>query len=282
MAVSIQTFADTDLEISDSILQSAFQRSESWRSDLQLFRQLQPDGIFLAHQQGIPAGMVAAILYSRCAYVGLMGVRQEFQKQGAGSTLMRHLLAWLDQQGVQQVLLDASPMGQPLYEKFDFVAGNYVYVLQRRNDLPTLQRPIEARFITPQDLDLVTAIDAQVFGADRSKLLQALIKIYPERAFVIRGDYGRIGGYLIAQEKRIGPWVMEDPEKGELLLRAALSLPFRVPVSAVVPGENPEAIALLQRHRFETRRVNRHMMRGLIEPAGRREKVYTQASLSLG
>jgi GNAT superfamily N-acetyltransferase len=211
-----------------------------------------------------------------------MGVRREFQKQGTGLALMRHLLAWLDQQGVQQVLLDASPVGQPLYEKLGFVAGESVYVLQRQAGLPAIPCPSEVQFIMPQDLGLITAIDKPVFGADRSQLLQALRKIYPERAFLLRDIQGRIGGYLFAQEKRIGPWVMEDAAGGELLLRAALSLPFRRPVSAVVPGENPEAIALLQRYGFELVRVNRHMMRGSIGPVGRREKVYTQASLSLG
>jgi len=94
--------------------QSAFRRSESWQNDLQLFCELQPDGIFLACQHNTPVAMVAAINYSNCAYVGLMGVRQEFQNQGIGLTLMGHLLAWLEQHGVQQVLLNASQMGQPL------------------------------------------------------------------------------------------------------------------------------------------------------------------------
>ena len=44
---------------------------------------------------------------------------------------MGHLLAWLEQHGVQQVLLDASQMGQPLYEKLDFTAFDEIYALQR-------------------------------------------------------------------------------------------------------------------------------------------------------
>ena len=282
MTISIRTLSETDLQTADSILQSAFLRSESWRNDLQLFCELQPDGIFLARQDNTPAGMVAAIIYSSFAFVGLMGVRREFQNQGIGLTLMRHLLAWLDQQGVRQVLLDASPMGQPLYEKLGFMVCDEVYVMQHQTRKPTFQRSTEVQFISPKNWDLIDATDKQVFGADRGRLLQALVNIYPQRAFLLLDDRDCLSGYLIGQEKRIGPWVMEDPAKAELLLRAALSLPYSEPVSVVVPGENTDALALLQHHGFEIIRINRHMMRGLDVSPDERERIYAQASLSLG
>lgn len=282
MTISIRSLNETDLETADSILQSAFQRSESWHNDLRLFCELQPEGIFLAFQNDMPAGMLAAIIYSNFAYAGLMGVRREFQNQGIGSSLMRQLLAWLDQQGVQQVMLDASPIGQPLYEKLDFTACDEVYVMRRHTSPPIFKPPSEVQLISRDNLDLITSIDRQVFGTDRRRLLHALLKIYPERAFLLLDEYSRLSGYLFCQEKRIGPWVMEDPAKTELLLKAALSQPFLGPVSAVVPGENTDAIALLQHYGFEIVRVNRHMMRGLAESPGEREKIYAQASLSLG
>ena len=282
VTISIHTLLETDLETADSILQSAFRQPESWRSDLHIFRELQPEGTFLAFQHKTPAGMVAAIIYSNFAYVGLMAVRQEFQNQGIGLTLMRHLLAWLDKQGVQQVLLDASPMGQPLYEKLDFMACDEVYVMQRQTKKSTFRCPIEVQFISTKNWDLIGATDKQVFGADRRRLLQALLKIYPESGFFLLDERDCLSGYLICQEKRIGPWVMEDPAKAELLLRAALSLPFRGSVSVVVPGENTDAVALLQHHGFEIVRVNRHMIRDLNVSPGERARIYAQASLSLG
>jgi len=282
VAISIRALSHTNLESADSILQSAFSRSESWLNDLYLFLKLQPEGIFLACQDSIPAGMVAAIIYSHYAYVGLMGICPAFQRQGIGLALMKHLLAWLDQQGVQQILLDASPIGQPLYEKLGFKACEEVYIFQRPTGQPPSPRPIEAHFLSLQNLDLITALDRQAFGADRSRLLQALLSAYPERAFFSTDEQDRVSGYVIAQEKRIGPWVMEDPLKAEGLLKAALSLPFRGPISVVVPGENADAIALLRHYKFEIVRVNRHMIRGSAVSVGQREDICAQASLSLG
>ena len=226
--------------------------------------------------------MVTSITYSNCAYVGLMGVHRDFQKQGIGQALMEHLLAWLDRQGIHQVMLDASPFGQPLYEKLGFVPFDEVYVLQRQTGKPTYQSPTEVQILSHQNLDRITATDTQAFGADRSRLLQALLEIYPERAFLLTDKYGGLAGYLIAQEKRIGPWVMEATEDTALLLKAALSLPLYGPISIVVPSENENSITLLQRHGFEIVRVNRHMERGSTTPTGQRQMIYAQASLSLG
>ncbi|MBN1451527.1 MAG: GNAT family N-acetyltransferase [Anaerolineales bacterium] len=282
MAISIRTLSEADLESADAILQSAFQRTESWLGDLSVFCMLQPKGVFLALQNNIPAGMVASIIYSNFAYVGLMGVHQEFQGQGIGLALMEHLLAWLEQQGIHQVMLDASQMGQPLYEKLVFVPFDEVYVLQRKTGGPTFQRPAEVRPLSLRNLDLITATDKQAFGADRRRLLRTLLEAYPQRAFLSTDGHGGVNGYLIAQEKRIGSWVMEHTANAELLLKAALSLPFDGAISVVVPGENTDAIALLQRYGFEIVRVNRHMARGLVAPVGQRMKIYAQASISLG
>lgn len=282
MPLSIRLLTDADLARANAILQSAFQRSESWLTDLQLFHKLQPDGVCLACQNEIPLGMVAAIKYPAFAYVGLMGVRREFQRQGVGLALMQHILTWLDQAGANRVVLDASPLGQPLYEKLGFFAGEEVYILQRQTGGLTFQRPAEIQPLSLQNLDLITASDKRAFGVDRSGLLQALLETYPRRAFLLNDGQEGVSGYLIAQEKRIGPWIMENAATAEVLLKAALSLPFDGKVSVVVPGENADALALLQRYAFKTVRVNRHMVRGSDMPASRREKIFAQASLSFG
>jgi ribosomal protein S18 acetylase RimI-like enzyme len=282
MPISIRHLTEGDLEAADAILSSAFQRSESWVNDLRLFQKLEPDGILLAYQHGIPAGMVASVNYSNYAYVGLMGVHQEFQRQGIGLALMEHLLSWLEQLGIHQVVLDASPLGQPLYERLGFVPFNDVYVLRRQAGPSTFQRPADIQQLSLQNLDLISAADKQAFGADRSRLLQALVQTHSHRACLLANNHNGVDGYLVVQEKRIGPWVMQNPDNAELLLRAALSLSFRDSISVVVPSENRDAVALLQRYGFETVRVNRHMVRGSVSQFGDRSKIFAQASLSLG
>jgi ribosomal protein S18 acetylase RimI-like enzyme len=282
MTVSIRTISEADLEPANEILGSAFQRAENWIPELHLFRFLQPDGVFLASSDGIPAGMVASIIYSDYAYVGLMGIHQDFQRKGLGLALMEHLLAWMEEQKVPLVKLDASPAGQPLYEKLGFVPLDEVYVFQRQAGRLDVQRPKGIELITHQHLDLIAASDTQAYGADRSRLLCALLKLYPERAFLTQDAQKQVTGYLIAQTKRIGPWIMIESNDAEQLLLAALSLPFTGKVSVITPANNTDAVSLLKRYGFEIVRVNRHMAYGPGTFNGQREKVYGQTSLSFG
>lgn len=279
MAISIRTFSDSDLERADIILQTAFQRPGSWLGELRLMRALQPTGAFLAHYREAPAGVVFSLMYPDFTYIGPLGVSPDFQRLGVGFALMENLLDWLDQQGVMRVALDASPTGQPIYEKMGFIACDQVNIFQRQRSGLTFQLSDGIQRLTHQNLDLITVTDKKTFGTDRSRLLHALLEVYPQRSFFLEDKQG----YFIAQENRIGPWVSQTKGAAELLIQAALSLPFdNDPISVIVPGENSEAEVLLLQHGFERVRVLRHMVRGSTRPAGQRKNVYAQTNPSLG
>jgi len=278
----IRPLAETDLEAAAAILASAFQRAGSWASELRFYRSLQPDGYFGADQDGALAGMVGATSYSNFAYVGMMGVHQQFQRQGLGLALMQHLLNWLDEQNIPQVQLDASPYGQPLYEKLGFVPEERVFVLQRPARTPLAAFPRQIERLQPSDLVELAEKDAEIFGADRRRVFSALLEAYPGRAFKSLDPQGRLTGYLFTTERRIGPWVMLEPDGAQALLQAALALEFSESLSVVVPETSALALALLQKSGFEQTRINRHMSRGAASSPGQRAKVFAQASLSIG
>ncbi len=282
MPLSIRLLEDADMESAAMILTSAFQRSGNWVNELRFYRRLQPDGYVGAYQDGSLLGMVGSTIYSTFAYVGLMGVHQRFQRRGIGLALMDHLLKWLDEKGMPQVQLDASEAGQPLYEKLGFVAQERVFVLQRQSGVPISDRPRQIEPINNTNLDELVCMDAEIFGADRSRVFSSLLETYPGRAFKSTDAQGRITGYLFAQEKRIGPWVTLEPGEEGALLQAVLSLDFAGAISIVVPETSPGALKLLQRFGFEIVRTNRHMARGSTASIGQRDKVYAQASLSIG
>ena len=280
--ISIRSLSEHDLESADAILKSAFQSPDSRLMELYLYRKIQPDGWFLALQNRTPVGMVGATLYGTFAHVGMMAVHPRAQRQGVGIALMEHLLAWLDGLCVPCVLLDASAAGQPLYEKLGFVAYHQVYRLQRRTGLSLHNCTPQVEPVSIRDLDELVAYDADIFGADRGRVLHALLTSYPARAFMLRSEAGRIAGYVFAQENHIGPWVVQRSQDAEVLLQAALSLPYAGTVSVVAPEENPAAVELLSRYGFEIVRVNRHMGRGAGAPPRHRDRIYGQTSLALG
>jgi ribosomal protein S18 acetylase RimI-like enzyme len=282
MQLNIRLLTDADLENADGILKSAFRQGESRITELQLYRKVQPDGWFLALQEGKPAGMVGATNYKTLAYVGMMAVHQEYQRQGIGLALMQHILAWLANRSVPLVLLDASDEGRPLYEKLGFNTCDSTYVMRRCDILPPNQLSPHAQIVTVQDPDVLFGYDRHVFGADRSRLLRALFNAFPGRVFLVRDERGLMAGYLFAQESRIGPWVAESPKYADILLQAALSLPYQGAVSLVVPEVNRDGIDLLRRSGFEIARINRHMGKGNSTSPIERRKIYGQTSLAVG
>jgi predicted N-acetyltransferase YhbS len=282
MSISIRPLADIDLEAADTIIKLAFRNTASRLDDLQLYRRIQPDGWFVACQQEHPAGMVGATNYGAVAHVGLMAVHPEAQRQGIGLALMQFLLARLDQQQVSLVTLDASDMGRPLYDKLGFVPYDETLIFQRQGNFTRMERPASVQSISSRELDELAQWDSTFFGANRYKVLQALLAYFPKSAFMLRDETGEVAGYLFAQRNRIGPWVMRPSHNAENLLQAALALPYEETASVAVPAVNREAKELLQRHGFEQVRANRHMGRGRGEPPGQRKQIYAQASLAIG
>ncbi len=282
MTIFIRPLEDADLEAADTILKLAFQGPVSRLDDIGLYRQIQPDGWFVASQGERLVGTVGATNYGTFAHIGLMAVHPEAQRQGIGLALMQFVLARLEEQRITQVWLDASKMGRPLYEKLGFVPYDETFIFQREVNSASLKSSSRIQAISVRELDELIQCDKDVFGADRRKLFQTLLDVFPGRAFVQRDTDGRLMGYAFAQKNRIGPWVMFQSCNAEDLLQALLALPYEKTVSLAVPSVNQESIELLQRYDFERVRTNRHMGRGIEGPLSQRQQIYAQTSLALG
>jgi ribosomal protein S18 acetylase RimI-like enzyme len=283
MSITIRRMIEADLDDAGRVLAQAFQRASTWHSDLFIYLSLQPDGIFIAHEDGEAIGMVCNLIYPEYAAIGMMAVLPTKQRQGLGTRLMEHSLDWLDQQRVPLVVLDASPAGQSMYEKLGFRPCELVAVLQRQAWQAYNHPSPGVQALNSNNLELITDRDAEVFGTRREGLLRVLLDENPGRAWRVSDGDGNPGGYLIAQRQRIGPWVMFNERGAELLLEAALAAAYDGSmISITVPQENTASLSLLQAYGFTPTRVNRHMVRGSGLPAGDRMKVFSQASLSFG
>jgi len=279
--ISIRTLTLADLQIADELNQAAFATQESRIADTQRYLEAQPDGWFLAESHLGPLGMVGAMNYYKCAYIGQLAVLPEFQRMGVGSALMQHVLAWLQRNKVPSALLDASKQGYPLYTQLGFT-------LQDTTSLYVLHQPANIQADTSkcsilrlEEQPELAAFDAAVFPGDRSRLFSILQRDFPNHALLIRDDEGRISGYLFIQGAKLGPWVSTNRQDSESLLHAALSRNLSGLPYVVVPDGNRDAAAMLGRYGFEPVRTIRFMVRGAI-PDYRRDHVYGQYSFAIG
>jgi GNAT superfamily N-acetyltransferase len=286
MNITISKLTETDDEQANHLLNLAFQSSTNRLNDLQLYRRLQPDGWFAAWMDERLIGTVGAISYGVFAHVGFMTVHPEMQGQGLGRTLMEHVLGWLRELHVPLVTLDATQKGYPLYEKLGFVDLDETAIFEQQGKSGQVKRSSNIQTITINDLDELGKVDLPIFGADRRKVFQSLLALYPSRSFLYRGETGKIAGYVFAQMNRIGPWVIvepdHEPDHEADLLEAALTLDYENPLSVCVPSANHRAVELLQAYGFKKVRAGRHMAKGSVEVPGERRKVFAQTSLGAG
>ena len=281
MTLHIRNLQQADCEAAARVAQAAFGWNESHLEDLHRYFEIQPDGYFIAEQGGVILGMVGAVDYGSFAYIGHMAVQPEFQSHGIGHRLMTHLLAWLEERGVP-ALLDASDKGYPLYAKLGFIETDLVCVYVQTQPLEIAYAlPQAVEEIGLQHLDELAEFDAPYFGADRKRVLFYLLRDFPGRALAVRDRTGRLSGYLIAQDRRLGPWVARGAEEASALLLVALS--WLLPGAPILtqPQLNSEGRELVHRLGFRQVRTLRHMQRGEI-PLRQRAHMYGLASFALG
>jgi GNAT superfamily N-acetyltransferase len=107
--------------------------------------------------------------------IGLVLVAPDRQGRGIGRAVMKALIA---ESEPRTLMLNATAEGLPLYEKLGFVSTGFVRQHQGRLAegavLPATPA-VPLRCAVPTDRAALCALDAAVFGADRSELISSLL-----------------------------------------------------------------------------------------------------------
>lgn len=280
-ALAIRRLVADDIAAAAAILDAAFRPSD-WHVGLRRGLLLQPDGLLIAERAGRPLGLVGAVDYGPLAYVGMLGVRPEAQRQGVALALMEALLAWLDGRGCPLAALDATDMGAPLYARLGFVDVGRSYMAAADSAPAAGPLPEGVFRLGPGDLAELAAFEAPIFGAGRRALLADLIASHPGRALAARDGAGGLIGYIVARDDALGPWAARTPQAADLLLRAGLACGFATPPRVLIPAGSAAAAGILAAAGFSVRRELRYMQRGGPTLPGRPSDRYGLASFALG
>jgi GNAT superfamily N-acetyltransferase len=219
MKVTIRQMTDADIPSGMRLKQQNLWNTltEDWRRQLDL----EPEGCFAAVAEGAVVGTACACIFDAVAWVNLVLVDKVHRGRGIGTSLMRTVLAWLDDRKVPSIRLDATPLGRPIYEKLGFAVE---YELTRyQGTMPVLPAAAgQVRIAAASDLPGVTRLDRAVTGTDRAKLIHYLHQRFP--LFVVGGE-DTIQGYAAfrpgSRARHIGPCLGDAPACRELL--AAIS-----------------------------------------------------------
>jgi predicted N-acetyltransferase YhbS len=117
------------------------------------------------------AGTGMAIINKTVAWLGTIIVKDNYRNRGIGNAVTKHLIDMAERQGVETVLLTASDMGKPIYERLGFKTDIH-YVFFKPNDTVCVDyNNLCIKNLEKRDLDKICELDFSVSGEDRSDLL---------------------------------------------------------------------------------------------------------------
>jgi len=138
------------------------------------FARARLDGeVVVAEAGGELVGVAAGAVFGGTGWVGGVAVVPAHRRIGLGGALTQAIVEFLEASGVATVLLHATALGRPVYERLGFVPETPYRTLSG----PTMPRgPREAPVRAGQaaDLEAVLALDLAATGEDRGRLLTAL------------------------------------------------------------------------------------------------------------
>jgi ribosomal protein S18 acetylase RimI-like enzyme len=203
-----------------------------------------------------------------------------------GNALLQKAITHLQTSGVQCLKLDATPAGQPLYEKLGFQREWGLNRWERkagemrqqpkpeshRSKVEAQNAQVETRCtIRPflaTDLDAIVRLDALALGAPRRQWLSSLAK---EARLIVSEAAGRVCGFGVMREGShaayCGPVVALETGAAHAIISELLSNcePHRT-VFWDVPVPNDSAEQLVREHRFLIQRPLVRMFHGTNAP----------------
>ncbi len=183
------------------------------------------------------------------AWIGMVLVHRDHRGKGISKLLIAALLDKL--KSCRSVKLDATPAGQPVYEKFGFKSECLVHRMTSdaiTRDLMKLEINSSIKQVAAGDISEIITCDQQANGVKRKALIEYLIGEYPQEAFVIR-KLGKIKGFALgrtgARYHQIGPLIADSTEDAKKLLLYSLYHHKGLPVVLDVPEWNNKLIGWL-------------------------------------
>jgi len=247
--------------------------------DWQLLLRLQPDGCFGVEQDGRIVASATAFCYANdLAWIGMVLTLPEYRGRGLGNRVFLESVEFCRKRGTRCIKLDATAMGQPLYERAGFEGE---YPVERWGGTATHEvlPTVPVAQLMSEAVREFASEDASAFGANRATLLQALREASDWTASVD-------GGYAMSRPGTkahyFGPCVARDSSTARELLAAFLVSHAGSPVFLDVPATNEPARELLRGFGFEVKRTLLRMSLGPNDRPGEPRRIFGLAGFEYG
>ena len=192
--------------------------------DFQFNLALEPQGCLTLFDDTEPVGIATCISFGKVGWFGNLIVKEQHRGKGAGRLLLQHAIDYLQGKGVETIGLYAYPHLKSFYGKFGFEQDEDFIVYHNQNVQITAQNELAAKC---KDFSALNRFDSKFFGADRSRVLQAIYQQNSNLCYTLSAE-GQLEGYVLAkvygQMAEVGPLVCEpnQQDKARMLLESVL------------------------------------------------------------
>ena len=220
-AIDIRLLFESDIPSAMRLKEAAGwnQTEADWRRLLSL----EPNGCFGAVRDGRLVGTTTTTIYGELAWIGMVLVDPQHRREGIATKLMSVALKYLNNK-VETIKLDATALGQPVYETFGFTVESQV---ERWAGTANSTRHETPAVMNDETVRELLNLDRLAFNADRSELIETLIDDACVAPVLIRAEDGALSGYALARsgtnKTYVGPVVAKDQDMTEKLLDHMLS-----------------------------------------------------------
>lgn len=188
----------------------------------------------VAEVEGKVVGTATAINYSnRIAWIGMVLVNKEYRGRGISKILLSAIFDEL--KSCKSIKLDATPAGQPVYEKLGFEneysISRLVNTSFESSHFPDFKlNPLR---ILEEDLPSIIEFDKLSFGSDRTQLIESLVEDYPDKSWVLKRET-KIVGFALGRKgnkyHQVGPISAQTSNDAKLLIVHVLKDLFGQPI----------------------------------------------------
>jgi predicted N-acetyltransferase YhbS len=229
--------------------------------------------MFVGCRDGLVVGVAGCVRFGGTGWLGNVAVDDDFRGQGLGRAISQVAVDCLRQAGLETVLLTATKLGRPIYERLGFADEGVSYGIWEQQQSPALSCDHPAA-VQPGQIDEVIRQDADATGEDRRSYLAP----FADRARVVAGHSQ--AGYWLALPWGGGPVIAAS--------RAA-ARPLIIDMIRTSPGArlafpelNVHGAALAVSLGFHLARRVRRMRLGPPVPGYRPGLIYNAFSLAAG
>jgi ribosomal protein S18 acetylase RimI-like enzyme len=224
--------------------------------DLERILRLDPRGSFVAIENARRVGLATTTSYGKqLAWIGNVVVEKSRRGKHIGQALVKHAIGYLTKTGVKRIVLYSFDENIEFYRKLGFIQGpRFARFRRERQQLRSVAS--EADTPKPMTMPALLAIDKKAFGADRSRLLVALLN--SGAASYLGYSVRSRCSYLLAKDYEdmleLGPWISFGlrPADLESMLRLALDKAKERPIEITCPLTNSKPLAILSKSQFQT------------------------------